>query len=66
MLTAIGFLAGAALGWVRAARRGGGMADRIQYALAHAIPAALVMLVVQVVILRVGFGLPADIFSLGG
>lgn len=30
-------LTGAILGWVRAARRGGNRADKMQYALAHAI-----------------------------
>ncbi len=35
MILAIAFAAGAALGWARAARRGGTTADRAQYALAH-------------------------------
>ena len=38
------FVLGCLIGWVRAARRGGGFADRIQYALAHGIPIALVTL----------------------
>lgn len=30
-------LLGAVIGWIRASRRGGNRADKIQYALAHAI-----------------------------
>ncbi|WP_347313330.1 hypothetical protein [Defluviimonas sp. SAOS-178_SWC] len=30
-------VAGAAIGWVRAARRGGNRFDKLQYAIAHAI-----------------------------
>jgi hypothetical protein len=40
----VAFVLGCALGWFRAARRGGGTPDRIQYALAHGIPAALITL----------------------
>jgi hypothetical protein len=42
------FVLGCLLGWVRAARRGGGIADRIQYALAHGIPAGLAALAVLI------------------
>ncbi len=45
MLIFVAFALGCTLGWLRAARRGGGVPDRIQYALAHGIPAALVTLV---------------------
>lgn len=38
------FVLGCLIGWVRAARRGGSIPDRIQYALAHGIPAGLVTL----------------------
>ncbi len=44
MLVLVAFVLGCGLGWFRAARRGGGIPDRIQYALAHGIPAALVAL----------------------
>ncbi len=44
MLVLVAFALGCALGWIRAARRGGATPDRIQYALAHGIPAALVTL----------------------
>lgn len=38
------FILGCLLGWYRAGRRGGSVADRVQYALAHGIPVALVTL----------------------
>lgn len=37
-------LLGAAVGWWRAARRGGNRADKVQYALAHAIFFAILAL----------------------
>ena len=46
MLPIIAFAAGCALGWYRATRRGGTVPDRIQYALAHGIPATLVALAI--------------------
>lgn len=42
------FALGCLLGWIRAARRGAGITDRIQYALAHGIPAGLMTLVVLI------------------
>ncbi len=45
MLVAIAFALGFGLGWYRAERRGGGVPDRIQYALAHGIPIGLLALV---------------------
>ncbi len=38
------FILGCLIGWYRAAKRGGSFADRVQYALAHGIPIALVTL----------------------
>lgn len=38
------FILGCLLGWVRAGRRGGTIADRVQFALAHGIPLALLTL----------------------
>ncbi len=52
MLILVAFVLGCALGWFRAARRGGGTPDRIQYALAHGIPAALVALVAVTIYAR--------------
>lgn len=42
------FILGCMLGWYRAGRRGGNLADRVQYALAHGIPIALATLAVLV------------------
>ncbi|MGF1657965.1 MAG: hypothetical protein ACFCUS_00870 [Rubrimonas sp.] len=39
MILILAFIAGAALGWLRAARRGGATADRVQYAFAHGFAA---------------------------
>ena len=57
MLILIAFVLGCALGWVRAARRGGSTPDRIQYALAHGIPAALITLTALIVYARF-YGMP--------
>jgi len=43
MILAFAFVAGGALGWARAARRGGTTADRLQYALAHGLAATVGM-----------------------
>ena len=52
MLIFVAFALGCTLGWLRAARRGGGVPDRIQYALAHGIPAALLALVAVTIYAR--------------
>ena len=52
MLIFVAFALGCTIGWLRAARRGGGVPDRIQYALAHGIPAALVTLVAVTIYAR--------------
>jgi hypothetical protein len=57
MLIFIAFVLGCALGWYRAALRGGRIADRIQYALAHGIPAALITLTALIVYARF-YGMP--------
>ena len=49
------FLIAAAIGWRRAARRGGTTADKMQYALAHGIPAFLLGLVLVIVVARLGW-----------
>ncbi len=54
MLTVIAALAAGTIGWIRAGKRGGNRADQVQYALAHAIPAALAALAVQIVLIRAG------------
>ena len=55
MLVGIAFVLGCALGWYRAASRGGGTPDRIQYALAHGIPAGLVALIALTIAARMGW-----------
>jgi hypothetical protein len=55
MLILIAFALGCAIGWYRAARRGGRLADRIQYALAHGIPAGLATLAGEVIAARLGW-----------
>ena len=57
MIILIAFGLGLAIGWWRAAQRGGTRADRLQYALAHGIPAALAGLILTVVGLRMGWGI---------
>ena len=49
------FLIAAAIGWRRAARRGGTLADKLQYALAHGIPAFLAGVVAVILALRMGW-----------
>lgn len=44
MLVIFAFALGCGIGWYRAGKRGGSTPDRIQYALAHGIPAALATL----------------------
>ena len=41
MIILAAFLLGCIVGWIRAGRRGGTTADKVQFALAHGIPAAL-------------------------
>ena len=54
-LALILFVVAAAIGWRRAARRGGGTADRLQYAMAHGIPAFLAGIVFVTVGLNLGW-----------
>jgi hypothetical protein len=55
MLVLTAFILGCALGWYRAARRGGTLAQRIQYALAHGIPTGLAAMILVVIAMRVGW-----------
>ena len=52
MLFWIAFALGCALGWMRAARRGGTTPDRIQYALAHGVPIGLAVLAASILYMR--------------
>ena len=47
-------LLGAAIGWVRAARQGGKLADKLQYAAAHGLALTVVGLFLTVLITRLG------------
>lgn len=49
------FVVFAVIGWLRAARRGGTLADRAQYAAAHGIPAFLLGVVVTIIVARIGW-----------
>ena len=55
MLVVTAFVLGCAIGWLRAARRGGDLRDRIQYALAHGIPLTLLTLFALVIGARLGW-----------
>ena len=55
MILILVFLGFAALGWRRAARRGGTVPDRVQFALAHAIPATLAALALEIIAARLGW-----------
>lgn len=44
------FILGCLIGWYRAAKRGGTIGDRVQYALAHGIPIALLTLAVLIAV----------------
>lgn len=54
MIVIAGFLLGAALGWVRAGRRGGNNFDKWQYAIVHAIIFAILGLFATLIIGRMG------------
>lgn len=54
MLLTLVFIAGFALGWQRAARRGGDRLDRLQYGAAHAIPLTLLTFVAWIIAVQVG------------
>ncbi|WP_340107477.1 hypothetical protein [Pikeienuella sp. HZG-20] len=52
MLALISFVGGLIFGWSRARRRGGGIADRAQYAIGHGILFGLIGLAVAILIVR--------------
>lgn len=57
MIILAAFLLGLGIGWWRASQRGGTRADKVQYALAHGIPAALLGLILTVLGLNMGWGI---------
>lgn len=46
MILPIAFLAGGALGWFRASKRGGNLLDKLQYGAAHGLAMMLLALLV--------------------
>ena len=45
---------GAVIGWVRAANQGGKLADKLQYAAAHAMALAVLGIFVTIILSRMG------------
>lgn len=54
MLPIVTLVAGFVFGWIRAARRGGGTADRWQYAIGHALAFGLVGFLIAIALVRSG------------
>jgi len=54
MVLAIAFVIGAAIGWQRAAHRGGDRLDRLQYSAAHGIAFTLLTLAAMILAGRLG------------
>ena len=48
-------LVAAAMGWIRAKRRGGQTVDCLQYAAAHGIPAFLIVMIVMTIAGNLGW-----------
>ena len=59
MIPIIGLFIGFAIGWRRAARRGGAAADKWQFAIAHGVGFALLAFVITLVLVRTGVMPPA-------
>lgn len=54
MIPIIGLIAGFAIGWRRAARRGGAAADKWQFAIAHGVGFALLAFAITLALLHMG------------
>lgn len=54
MIVIAAFLLGAAIGWRRAVKAGGGTADKLQYAAAHGFALMVIGIFVTVIISRMG------------
>lgn len=54
MLPLIALFIGAAIGWIRAARRGGETPDKAQYAVAHGLAFGLAAFAIGILITRSG------------
>ena len=55
MLTLPGLIIGAALGWFRASKRKGTLADKLQWAAVHGIVCFLLALLLTIVAVRLGW-----------
>ena len=55
MLTLPGFIIGALVGWLRASRRKGSFADKLQWAAVHGIVCFLIALLVTIIAVRSGW-----------
>jgi len=53
-VAAIFFVIAFAIGWLRAVRRNGTLADKLQWGVAHGIPAGIVGLVIALLLARTG------------
>lgn len=54
MFVVLAFLAGVIIGWRRAARRGGVLADKLQYGFVHGVALAILVLFLQVIATHLG------------
>ena len=54
MIPLIALIAGFAIGWRRAARRGGTQADKWQFAIGHAVAFGLLAFLVTLIAVRLG------------
>ena len=55
MIFLVPFFIGAAVGWMRAGRRGGSTADKLQYGVGHGLALMLVTLVITLVLDQAGY-----------
>ncbi|SIP87841.1 hypothetical protein [Paracoccus thiocyanatus] len=54
MIVIAAFILGAAIGWRRAAKAGGSRADKLQYAVAHALALGVLGMFLTIVLSRLG------------
>jgi flagellar motor component MotA len=54
MIVIAAFILGAAIGWMRAAKAGGSRADKLQYAVAHALALTVLGIFLTVFVSRMG------------
>lgn len=54
MLPLVCLIAGLFTGWIRAAKRGGGTADKVQYAIGHGLAFGLLGFVAAIILTRLG------------